>query len=398
MTATSADKNPKIDRTKWLTIGCVLLALAMAGLAICTVFPIRWDGLGILGAGALFYPLHLLLFTLLALVLGLMAIRRRTRLAKWASAFTCFLSLLMALIPTGLIWMEATVYHVPLSLGEYLVNAARANTGKPQPAKTVIYGVTKDGTKLELDVWSTGLPKTGPLRPAIMMIHGGGWCHGNRSMTPDWNRWLNGLGYEVFDVEYRLAPPVRWLDEIGDVKSAVGWLATHATEYHVDPARISLMGCSAGANLSLLAAYSSGDPRLPPSSDVPAVTVRSEINIYGPTDMALLYRTCPSSEYIQTLLKAYIGGSPKEFPDRYQLLSPLTHISKKSPPTLTILGTWDRLISVDHARNLDNALRLAGVPREMVLLPANDHSFDSNWGGFGTQIARAKIEAFLKSH
>lgn len=398
MTATSADKNPKIDRTKWLTMGCVLLAVAIAGLAICMVFPIRWDGLGILGAGALFYPLHLMLFTLLALVLGMVAIRRRAHLAKWTSAFTCFLSLAMALIPTGLIWREATVYHVPLSLSEYLVNAARANTGEPQPSKTVIYGVTKDGTKLELDVWSTSRPKTGPLRPAMVMIHGGGWCHGNRSMTPDWNSWLNGLGYEVFDVEYRMAPPVRWLDEIGDVKSALGWLATHAKEYHVDPTRISLMGCSAGANLALLAAYSTGNADLPPSTDVIAPSVRCEINIYGPTDLALMYHTCPSRSYIQSLLKAYIGGSPEEFPDRYRLLSPLTHVSPKAPPTLTVIGTCDRIVTLDQATLLDAALSKAGVPHEMCLLPGNDHSFDSNWGGFGTQIARAKIEAFLKSH
>jgi len=41
-------------------------------------------------------------------------------------------------------------------------------------------------------------------------------------MIPGWNRWLNELGYGVFDMEYRMPSPVRWLDEIGDVKSALG--------------------------------------------------------------------------------------------------------------------------------------------------------------------------------
>ena len=45
---------------------------------------------------------------------------------------------------------------------------------------------------------------------------------------------------------------------------------------------------------------------------------------------------------------------------------------------------------------LDLALSKAGVVHETYLLPANDHGFDVNWGGFGTQIARAKIEQFLQ--
>jgi len=36
-----------------------------------------------------------------------------------------------------------------------------------------------------------------------------------------------------------------------------------------------------------------------------------------------------------------------------------------------------------------------GVAHETYILPANDHGFDTNWGGFGTQIARARIKEFL---
>jgi len=37
------------------------------------------------------------------------------------------------------------------------------------------------------------------------------------------------------------------------------------------------------------------------------------------------------------------------------------------------------------------ALTKAGMLHEMLLLPGTDHGFDTNWGGFGTQISRAKI-------
>jgi hypothetical protein len=47
---------------------------------------------------------------------------------------------------------------------------------------------------------------------------------------------------------------------------------------------------------------------------------------------------------------------------------------------------------------LDQALSKAGVAHGTYLLPGNDHGFDINWGGFATQIARAKIEDFLQKH
>jgi len=378
-----------------LTLMAFLLAVMTAGLAYSMAYPVRWDGPGRLGALALHFPLHLLLLTMIAAGLAAIASWCRAGLATGVFSLVVMMTVTMALTPIVAVWQRARGLNVPLSLGTYLASAGHLNTGLPQQDRSVVYGTANDGTRLELDVWRTGKPDTGPLRPAILLVHGGAWTHGNRSMLPAWDRWLNELGYEVFDVEYRMPPPQRWLDEIGDVKSALGWVAAHATEYHVDPARISLMGASAGGNLSMLAAYSAGDPQLPPSTDVPSVTVRSEINFYGPTDMALLYRGCKSPEYVRPLMREYIGGTPEEFPERYRVLSPLTHVSTKSPPTLILLGTSDRLISADHAEALKVALTRAGVPHEMVLLPANDHGFDVNWGGFGTQIARAKIRDFL---
>jgi len=371
------------------------LALSTLYLAHCMLSPVRWDGPGFVGAIGLSYPLHFLAPMLVAAATATVTRRGGARLSAWICGFGVALTASMALAPTVAIWRTAAACDVRLSLADYLANAARLNLGSPRPELGVVYGTAADGTPLVLDAWRTGLPAEGPLRPAVLVLHGGAWTHGARSMTPDWDRWLAARGYEVFDVEYRLPPPVRWLDEVGDVKAALGWVAAHAAEYHVDPARISLMGASAGANLALLAAYTPGDPRLPPSTDVPPVAVRSVINLYGPVDLALLWRSCASADYVRPLLEQYVGGTPEQVPERYELLSPLSHVGADSPPTLTLLGASDRLVSADHARLLDEALARAGVPHETCLLAASDHSFDVNWGGFATQIARAKIEEFL---
>jgi hypothetical protein len=147
----------------------------------------------------------------------------------------------------------------------YFATKGAHNDNYPHPdflGKSLAKYPYKDAI-VELDHRS-GQPNSGPLRPAILFVHGGAWTHGHRSMLPEGNRWLNALGYEMFDVEYCMSPPVHRPDEIGDVKSALGWVAAPAAEYHVDPARISIMGGSAVGNLSMLAAYSAGEPQLPP--------------------------------------------------------------------------------------------------------------------------------------
>ena len=47
---------------------------------------------------------------------------------------------------------------------------------------------------------------------------------------------------------------------------------------------------------------------------------------------------------------------------------------------------------------LSDALGQAGVTHETYFLPASDHGFDLNWGGWGAQVARAKISQFLQAH
>jgi len=65
---------------------------------------------------------------------------------------------------------------------------------------------------------------------------------------------------------------------------------------------------------------------------------------------------------------------------------------------LSRLQTSDRVVPVAQASALDRALsRCRSGPRNLML-PGTEHGFDINWGGFGTQIARAKIEGFLQQH
>jgi acetyl esterase/lipase len=362
-------------------------------------YPLPFDSaFGLLGLALLIFPLHLLVLTAAAIGLAWLAWARGARLAVSVFLLAALLSGVMALWPSLVIWRFAQQDGVSVSLGTYLANAAHLNLGLPQPDRTIAYGAAPDRAELRLDVWPAASDDASTSRPALVMIHGGAFIHGNRSQMPDWDRWFNNLGYTVFDIEYRLPPPVRWQDEIGDVKCALGWVAAHAKEYRIDPTKIGIAGSSAGATLAMLAAYSVGNPRLPPSCDAAPVAVRWVINLYGIPDMPGLYNTSPSLGLVHDAAARYIGGSPGQFPERHRAVSPMTYIGPSAPPTISFLGTDDRIIPAWQLTDLDKALKAAGVISEAYLLPATDHAFEVNWGSFATQFARAKIAAFLDRH
>lgn len=385
--------------SSWVaTAAGAVIALAVLTTAFYMIDPIDWEGFGKFGAAALAFPLHLLVIAAPAAIAGWSLKRRGVKLAAALFALVAFCAAAMAVVPSVLLWRRARALGVSLSLGEYLSNAASVNLGQPHPERSVVYATLEDGVPLLLDVWRADASAGGALHPAMVFVHGGAWSHGNRSGAPAWDAWLNQLGYDVFDVEYRMPPPARWRDEVADVKSALSFVAAHAADYHVDPERISVMGYSAGANLAMLAAYSEGDPELPPSRPGSAVDVRLVVNLYGPSDLTIGYDVGGSIDFGRAALDRYVGGSPRQFAARYRLISPLNHVGASTPPTITFLGQNDRIVAPGQAAMLRDALQHAGVPEETYFLPASDHGFDFNWGSWGAQIARAKIARFLELH
>ncbi|HSL01361.1 MAG TPA: alpha/beta hydrolase [Rubrobacteraceae bacterium] len=309
----------------------------------------------------------------------------------------------LSLAPVAQAWRTASAEGVSLSLSEHF--ADRSFTVDREP-ETATYAYT-GGEELELDVWrppggTSAVDEPGG-RPAVVLVHGGGWRTGYPSKTPRWDAWLAEQGYVVFDIEYRLAPPPRWLDAPGDVKCAVGWVKRNAARYDVDPDRVALIGHSAGGHLALLSAYTEGDDRLPPSCAVEDTGVSAVAAFYPPTDLRRLYgMEWPwSSPNVVGLgsTTAFLGGTPSTRPARYRDASPTAHVNPGDPPTFLVHGGADRLVPPEQSERLAERLRGAGVPHRFVELPwANhsfDHAFDLSWSGWGSQITRSALEEFL---
>ena len=349
------------------------------------------------------YSLLLAAFALLGLALAALARRAGLRRTSLAAAVLGAVTVTLCLVPVVQGWRTASQEGVALSLSEYFSLPAFIPEGSPE---TVTYARPGEaGEELKLDVRRP--PEEGDKarperRPAVVMVHGGGWSLGSRSDDPFWREWLAEEGYVVFSIDYRLAPPPRWQDATGDVKCAVGWVKENADRYGVDPDRIALMGHSSGGHLSLLAAYTESDPRLPPSCGVQDTSVAAVAAFYPPTDLTRYYETqwpwwkpnLPGLGWSRD----FVGGTPESIPDRYRLASPTYHVDPGDPPTFLTHGGADQWVPPEQSELLANRLEEAGVPHRFIELPWARHAFDQAWGSWDQQIVRHELEGFLEQH
>ncbi len=291
--------------------------------------------------------------------------------------------------------------------------------------RDVVIGVqahTQD--PLLADVWSPleGAPRTGL---AVIYLHGSAWHYLDKDVgTRYFFRQLARRGHVIVDVAYTLAPKANYRGSIADVKRAIVWTRAHAAEWGVDPAKIVLMGGSAGGHLTMLAGFAPNHPELDPADLMGQDTaVAGVISFYGVGDLArvhlvldtlpdlmlarnrvdslmLRYRLMPPyGQRInnRNMISSWVGGTPEECPHLYRLLSPIHHTGPHCPPTLLLNGAHDVALDVGHHRQIAAALRRANVPVIHVEYPGTEHAFDLFWPRFSppAQATLYEIERFL---
>lgn len=202
---------------------------------------------------------------------------------------------------------------------------------------------------------------SGPF-PAAILVHGGGWVRGDRltEMSPLFAP-LNRAGIAWFSIDYRLAKdPLSFGVAIRDVEAAVQFFAEHADEYNIDPARISLIGESAGGHLAAMAAL---NPNLP---------IQSVVALYAPTDLASLAQNVgliPDS-IRQNITAGPWGGIIMA---RLSQLSPIEHLRPNMPPFLLIHGTSDPLVPIQQSRDMCTRLKALGNSCEVYPVEGAGH-------------------------
>ncbi|OJU13214.1 MAG: hypothetical protein BGN85_04395 [Alphaproteobacteria bacterium 64-11] len=98
--------------------------------------------------------------------------------------------------------------------------------------------------------------------PGMLFFHGGGWVAGSLETHDGFCRRLtNETGCRVIAVDYRLAPEHPFPHALADACSALSFVATHAREFGIDPARLGVAGDSAGGTLAAVLCRIARDAR-----------------------------------------------------------------------------------------------------------------------------------------
>jgi len=108
---------------------------------------------------------------------------------------------------------------------------------------------------LHLDVFR---PASTEKRPALIMVHGGGWRSGTRSMQVPMAQMLAAKGWVTIPVEYQLSLEAQYPAAVHNIKSAIRWAMLNGEKYGIDTSKIAISGCSAGGQLAALVGLTNG--------------------------------------------------------------------------------------------------------------------------------------------
>ena len=241
--------------------------------------------------------------------------------------------------------------------------------------------------------------KSGDRRGGILHTHGGGFVVGSAlGAVNELQQLASTLNCGIVTVDYRLAPETTWRGSVEDAYAGLRWMHDQAAEIGVDPARIGVMGDSAGGGLAALVAIAARD--------------RGEIPL---AFQALVYpmlddrtgTTRPVPKPIGTIdwtaklnylgWRSFLGQEPgvasvpaAAVPARAASLAGL-------PPTFIGVGSIDLFVQedIDYARRLIEA----AVPTQLVVVPGAFHSFDNapRTTSVAQRFHATKIEALRRA-
>jgi len=202
--------------------------------------------------------------------------------------------------------------------------------------RDVVYTVLTDsvhyGRKLHLDIFRPAKPGK---YPALIMVHGGGWRSGNKSLQVPMAMQIAARGYVTVTVEYQLLLEAIYPNAVFNIKSAIRWMCANADKYGIDSTRIAISGCSAGGQLASLVGLTSGVSKFEGNmgNSGHSSAIRAVIDIDGVLDfMAPASLNLPHSP--QSLDALWIGGTFEEKPALWKEVSPIFWVNKMSPPVL----------------------------------------------------------------
>lgn len=235
------------------------------------------------------------------------------------------------------------------------------------------------------------------VRPALVVIHGGGW----QNLDKDYLTWLSKdaakRGHVVFNINYRLAGEAKYPAAVEDCQAAMRWVKANAKRYSVDPNRVGVFGESAGGHLACMMGLLDSQDKTMPDISSRATCV---VDFYGVAD--LTPAELPKEKYSQgdifvAVCENFIGKKHSEAPEVFAEASPLNHVTKEACPFIAIHGDADPIVPYEQSVQLVEKLKNVGV--EATLHTVKDGKHGPSFGDVpGKDAAYEAMWTFLVKH
>ncbi len=207
-----------------------------------------------------------------------------------------------------------------------------------------------------LDIWAPNAMPAGGTLPVVIFWYGGGWAKGDRASYAFAGRALAKAGFLVVIPDYRKVPDIRFPAFLDDGAEAVAWVEDNIAQYRGDPARVAVMGHSAGAYQAVMLALDT--KRLAAAGADPAI-IKAGVGLSGPHDF-----------YPFDKPRSIAAFSKWPRPEETQ---PIAFARADAPPLLLVTSDGDETVRPKNANNLGARLKSLGAPVEVRNYGPLDH-------------------------
>lgn len=201
---------------------------------------------------------------------------------------------------------------------------------------------------------------------AMVVFPGGGYGGLSKHEGEGYARWLSSQGVAAFVVKYRLGSKgYRHPAMLNDAARAVRLVRARAAEWKVDPARVGVMGSSAGGHLAstLLTHFDAG--RADDPDQVERQSSRPDLGV-------LCYAVITMGEFTHNgSRRNLLGENPS--PELLENLSNEKQVTADTPPCF-VWHTWeDKGVPPENSMLFASALRAKGVRFELHIYEKGGH-------------------------
>jgi len=210
----------------------------------------------------------------------------------------------------------------------------------------------------------TPFPLPGAARAAVVVCPGGGYGRRAPHEGEPVARWLNGLGIAAFVLDYRVAPH-RHPGPLEDAQRAIRTVRAGAERWRVDPARVGILGFSAGGHLAATAAtrFDEGDPAAPDPLDRPSARPDLAVLCYPVVTFG--------AHRHEGSMTNLLGADPPA--EARAALSAERQVGARTPPTFLWHTAEDAAVPVQNSLLQAGALAEQGIPFELHVFPRGRH-------------------------